>query len=54
MSHDRPTVDSVNENLLFQAYATVVSAAEGSDRDSDNFGKVDEVKQYPSVRQLFF
>uniref|UniRef100_A0A4W6F624 Origin recognition complex subunit 3 n=1 Tax=Lates calcarifer TaxID=8187 RepID=A0A4W6F624_LATCA len=27
-----------------EAYATVVSAAEGNDPDSDNFGKVDEVK----------
>ncbi|XP_022606207.1 origin recognition complex subunit 3 isoform X1 [Seriola dumerili] len=27
-----------------EAYATVVSAAEGKDPDSDNFGKVDEVK----------
>ncbi|XP_076021760.1 origin recognition complex subunit 3 [Genypterus blacodes] len=27
-----------------QAYSTVVSAAEGNDPDSDNFGKVDEVK----------
>ena len=33
---------------LSQAYTTVVSAAEGNDPDSDNFGKVDEVKQYPS------
>lgn len=35
--------------VCFQAYATVVSAAEGNDPDSDNFGKVDEVKQYPSA-----
>uniref|UniRef100_A0A3Q2YE56 Origin recognition complex subunit 3 n=1 Tax=Hippocampus comes TaxID=109280 RepID=A0A3Q2YE56_HIPCM len=27
-----------------QAYSTVVSAAEGNDPDSDNFGKVDDVK----------
>ncbi|GAA6213479.1 origin recognition complex subunit 3 [Lates japonicus] len=27
-----------------EAYATVVSAAEGNDPDSDNYGKVDEVK----------
>lgn len=38
--------------VCFQAYATVVSAAEGNDPDSDNFGKVEEVKQYPSVTSL--
>lgn len=38
-----------NTSVCFQAYATVVSAAEGNDPDSDNFGKVDEVKQYPST-----
>ncbi|KAM7403159.1 hypothetical protein PAMA_003875 [Pampus argenteus] len=32
-----------------EAYATVVSAAEGNNPDSDHFGKVDEVKQYPSI-----
>lgn len=39
----------MNKPVCFQAYATVVSAAEGNDPDSDNFGKVDEVKQYPSI-----
>lgn len=32
---------------MFQAYATVTSAAEGKDPDSEEFGKVDELKQYP-------
>lgn len=31
-----------------EAYATVVSAAEGNDPESDTFGKVEEDKQYPS------
>lgn len=42
----------MNENVFLfvcQAYATVVSAAEDKDPDSDNFGKVDEIKQYPSA-----
>lgn len=40
--------------MRFQAYATVVSAAEGNDPDSEHFGKVDEVKQYPSVLSADF
>uniref|UniRef100_A0A8C7CU96 Origin recognition complex subunit 3 n=1 Tax=Oncorhynchus kisutch TaxID=8019 RepID=A0A8C7CU96_ONCKI len=32
-----------------EAYATVVSAAEGKDPDSVDFGKVDELKQYPLI-----
>lgn len=32
---------------MFQAYATVASAAEGKDPDSEEYGKVDELKQYP-------
>lgn len=31
--------------FCFQAYATVVTSAEGA--DGDGLGKVDEVKQYP-------
>lgn len=34
--------------FFFQAYATVVSAAEGDEPGSDSFGKVDDVRQYPS------
>lgn len=33
--------------MCFQAYATVASAAEGKDPDSEEYGKVDELKQYP-------
>ena len=33
--------------VFFQAYATVVSAAEGKDPESEEYGKVDELKQYP-------
>ncbi|XP_054653031.1 origin recognition complex subunit 3 isoform X3 [Dunckerocampus dactyliophorus] len=35
-----------------QAYATVVSAAEGHDPDSDNFGKVDDVKHARFIRAV--
>ncbi|XP_031134931.2 origin recognition complex subunit 3 isoform X1 [Sander lucioperca] len=35
-----------------EAYATVVSAAEGNDPDSDNFGKVDEVKHARFIRAV--
>lgn len=38
--------------ICFQAYSTVVSAAEGNDPGSDNFGKVDDVKQYPSSTNI--
>lgn len=31
----------------------MVSAAEGNDQDSENFGKVDEVKQYPFRKKVF-
>lgn len=41
----------MNENIYFQAYSTVVLAAEGNDPDSEHFGKVDEVKQYPSRKK---
>lgn len=34
-------------HCVFQAYATVTSAAEGKDPDSEEFGKVDDLKQYP-------
>lgn len=39
-------------SVCFQAYTTVVTAAEGTDTDS--FGKVDEIKQYPFVAFLWF
>ena len=39
----------MNVFVCFQAYATVVSAAEGNEPDSEDFGKVDQVKQYPSI-----
>ncbi|XP_042356988.1 origin recognition complex subunit 3 [Plectropomus leopardus] len=35
-----------------EAYATVVSAAEGNNPDSDNFGKVDEVKHARFIRAV--
>uniref|UniRef100_A0A7N8YHN0 Origin recognition complex subunit 3 n=1 Tax=Mastacembelus armatus TaxID=205130 RepID=A0A7N8YHN0_9TELE len=35
-----------------EAYATVVSAAEGNSPDSDNFGKVDEVKHARFIRAV--
>ncbi|KAM3594665.1 uncharacterized protein V6R79_011817 [Siganus canaliculatus] len=35
-----------------EAYATVVSAAEGKDPDSDNLGKVDEVKHARFIRAV--
>ncbi|CAJ1073501.1 origin recognition complex subunit 3 [Xyrichtys novacula] len=35
-----------------EAYATVVSAAEGNHPDSDNFGKVDEVKHARFIRAV--
>ncbi|XP_041667917.1 origin recognition complex subunit 3 [Cheilinus undulatus] len=35
-----------------EAYATVVSAAEGNDPDSDSFGKVDEVKHARFIRAV--
>ncbi|XP_041828604.1 origin recognition complex subunit 3 [Melanotaenia boesemani] len=35
-----------------EAYATVVSAAEGTDPDSDSFGKVDEVKHARFIRAV--
>ncbi|XP_019712924.1 origin recognition complex subunit 3 isoform X2 [Hippocampus comes] len=35
-----------------QAYSTVVSAAEGNDPDSDNFGKVDDVKHARFIRAV--
>lgn len=41
------TVMRMKTCVCFQAYATVVSAAEGNNPDSDHFGKVEEVKQYP-------
>lgn len=44
----------MNENIYFQAYSTVVLAAEGNDPDSEHFGKVDEVKQYPSRKKKYF
>lgn len=44
----------MNENIYFQAYSTVVLAAEGNDPDSEHFGKVDEVKQYPSRKKKVF
>lgn len=40
-------------SIYFQAYATVVSAADGNNPDSDTFGKVDEVKQYPYKAFLY-
>lgn len=48
LAHSGPVTD-LNICVCFQAYATVVSAAEGHDPESDSFGKVEEVKQYPSV-----
>lgn len=33
---------------------TVVSAAEGNDPDSDSFGKVDDIKQYPFINCFCF
>lgn len=41
-------VKTVEGHCWFQAYATVASAAEGKDPDSEEYGKVDELKQYPS------
>ncbi|KAF7669679.1 hypothetical protein LDENG_00142840 [Lucifuga dentata] len=35
-----------------QAYATVVCAAEGNDPDSDNFGKVDEIKHVRFIQAV--
>uniref|UniRef100_A0A669DSS3 Origin recognition complex subunit 3 n=1 Tax=Oreochromis niloticus TaxID=8128 RepID=A0A669DSS3_ORENI len=35
-----------------EAYSTVVSAAEGNDQDSENFGKVDEVKHARFIRAV--
>ncbi|KAF3844935.1 hypothetical protein F7725_008098 [Dissostichus mawsoni] len=35
-----------------QAFATVVSAAEGNDPDSDSFGKVDDVKHARFIRAV--
>uniref|UniRef100_A0A7N6BFP1 Origin recognition complex subunit 3 n=1 Tax=Anabas testudineus TaxID=64144 RepID=A0A7N6BFP1_ANATE len=35
-----------------EAYSTVVSAAEGNDPDSDNFGKVDDVKHARFIRAV--
>ncbi|XP_077394747.1 origin recognition complex subunit 3 isoform X2 [Festucalex cinctus] len=35
-----------------QAFSTVVSAAEGNDPDSDNFGKVDDVKHARFIRAV--
>lgn len=37
------------KSVCFQAYATVVSAAEANNPDSNDLGKVEEVKQYPLV-----
>ena len=37
---------------VLQAYSTVVSAAEGKDPDSADYGKVDELKQYPLTTGL--
>ena len=39
---------------VFQAYATVVSAAEGKDPDAEDYGKVDELKQYPLFANRLF
>lgn len=36
-----------NIDIVFQAYATVASAAEGKDPDSEEYGKVNDLKQYP-------
>lgn len=43
------TLTELKTCACFQAYATVVSAAEGNNPDSDNYGKVEEVKQYPFI-----
>lgn len=52
VSRYRPRAEWIlpqTKSVCFQAYATVVSAAEANNPDSTDFGKVEEVKQYPSV-----
>lgn len=39
-------------HCVFQAYGTVTSAAEGKDPDSEEYGQVDELKQYPFIYKL--